>query len=322
MGKLNLTARIVTKTLIEVLLDILRYYLSNYPVLLILGVFRRIKLRLKCLWIPKSRGRPPISNEIIDLILEMKRSNWGWGSLRISQELALLGIKVSKTKVAQILRENGLVPPKTKVTPISWHAFYHHHKHIWAIDFTSIFDRPGNQLFVFSILDVASRKLASINISTNPDKFWVLQQFRNASMQSDQLPDFVVSDNDGIFGQWLKVELKEVFGIQLKKIPPKRPWLNPFVERFQQSRQNVDVVINLEKKSLKLVSKDYTDSPIDPVLSSLIKKKVLKPQSWLKWGGVMNQQRSQTSGPVERTEPMLKSTLRCCDQCSSPLAAD
>ena len=161
--------------------------------------------------------------------------NWSWGALRISQELALLGIQVSKTKVAQILRENGLIPPKTKVTPISWRAFYHHHKHVWAIDFTLIFDKAGNQLFVFSILDVASRKLVGINITGNPDKFWVLQQFRNAAMLSDVLPDFVVADNDGVYGNWLKMDLKELFGMQLKKIPPKRPWLNPFVERFQKS---------------------------------------------------------------------------------------
>ena len=235
MGKARLTIRIIVKVLKEVLGDILRYYFSNYPILLVLGGFRRIQRRLKHLWIPTKRGRPPISDEIIDLILEMKRSNWGWGSLRISQELALLGIKVSKTKVAQILRENGLVPPKTKVSPISWEAFYQHHKHIWSIDFTSIFDRFGNQLFVFSIVDIASRQLKNINITGNPDRLWVLQQFRNASMQSDRLPDWVVCDNDGIYGAWLETDLEELFSAQLKRIPPKRPWLNPYVERFQQS---------------------------------------------------------------------------------------
>ena len=235
MGRTRLTIRIIAKAFKEILIDVLRYYFSNYPILLLLGGLRRIKRRLRCLWIPTSRGRPAISNEIVDLILDMKRHNWLWGSLRISQELALLGIKVSKTKVAQILRENGLVPPKTKIAPISWRAFYQHHKHIWSIDFTSVFDRFGNQLFVFSILDVASRQLKLINITSNPDRFWVLQQFRNAAMVSDILPDFVVADNDGVFGKWMKMDLKELFGMQLKKIPPKRPWLNPFVERFQQS---------------------------------------------------------------------------------------
>ena len=230
-----MTFRIILRTLLELFLDLKDYYFSNYPILLLLGAFRRLKRRLKCLWIPRGRGRPPISNEIIDLILEMKRSNWNWGALRISQELKLLGISVSKTKVAQILRENGLIPPRTRVTPISWNAFYQHHKHIWSVDFTSVFDIRGRQLFVFSIIDVASRKLVNINVTANPDRYWIIQQFRNASMHGQRLPDFVVSDNDGIYGNWLQADLKDIFHIQLMKTPPKMPWLNPYVERFQRT---------------------------------------------------------------------------------------
>ena len=59
--------------------------------------WRRLKSRLRVLWVPRGPGRLPVSNEIIVLILEMKRFNLGWGALRIFDELKLLGILLSKT---------------------------------------------------------------------------------------------------------------------------------------------------------------------------------------------------------------------------------
>lgn len=232
MIKLLLTFRIFKRTVAEVLFDLFCYYVSSYPILLILGGVRRFKRRLKCLWIPRGKGRPPVSNEIIDLILEMRRCNWNWGALRISQELRLLGISISKTTVAQILRENGLIPPRTRMTPMSWSAFYNHHKHLWAVDFTCIFDNKGRQLFIFPILDIASRTLVQINLTANPDRNWIIQQFRNASIQGFDFPPILVADNDAIFGKWLKQDLKDLFDIDVIHIPPKMPWFNPFAERF------------------------------------------------------------------------------------------
>ena len=144
--KISWSTRMISKTLRELFKDLRDYYLSCYPILLVMGAYRRLRHRLKLIWVPRSPGRPPISQEVIDLILEMKRENWGWGSLRISQELALLGIKVHKKTVARILRMNGFVPPKTRMTPISWNAFFQNHKHIFQLDFTCIFDLSGRQI--------------------------------------------------------------------------------------------------------------------------------------------------------------------------------
>ena len=70
--------------------DLLDYYWCPYPFLLIRGAALRLIRRLRRNWFPppKSPGRPPISEEIVDLIIEIKRANWGWGSLRISNELS------------------------------------------------------------------------------------------------------------------------------------------------------------------------------------------------------------------------------------------
>jgi transposase InsO family protein len=231
----NYSLRMIIKTLKEFVFAFLRYYVSSYPFQLLIGALRRLQRRLRLIWVPKGRGRPPVSEEIIGLILDMKRYNPGWGALRISDELKLLGIPVSKIVVASILRKNGFLPPKTRVTPISWNAFFHHHKHIWAIDFTCVHDVFGNQVFIFVVLDVISRELVSINATLNPNKDWIIQQICNASIAGFKLPTAMIADNDGIYGEWLDLTFKELFEIEVFHIPPKQPWKNGRCERFHLS---------------------------------------------------------------------------------------
>ena len=82
--------------------------------LLIIGTHRRIRGRLEVIWVPKSTGRPSVSGDIIDLIIDMKRQNLIWGAIRISQELKHLGISNHKKTVQRILKEFGFTPPKLK----------------------------------------------------------------------------------------------------------------------------------------------------------------------------------------------------------------
>jgi len=55
-------------------------------------------------------GRPPLTNDLRDCVVDMKRANPRWGSLRISGELRKLGILLSKKTVSKILISNGFDP--------------------------------------------------------------------------------------------------------------------------------------------------------------------------------------------------------------------
>ena len=187
---------------------------------------------------PKSPGRPPIDEAIVDLILEMKRENLGWGGQRISDELALLGIIVSKKSVLKVLKENGLVPPKKKFTPPSWKSLFNAYSRIWGIDFTAVFDIKGNQLFIFNILDWNTRKLIVSTPTLNPTRVWISQQFRNAAIETgDNFPDAIVRDNDALFKGWLDPFLREFDAIPIL-IDYHCPWQNGRTERIQKTEKD------------------------------------------------------------------------------------
>lgn len=204
--KLTWSMKMIVKTFKELFIDLLSYYFTPYPIMLIIGAYRRLCHRLSLVWVPRGKGRPPIPQEVIDMILEMKRDNPGWGALRISQELRLLGVIICKESVRNILKKNGFIPPKTRFAPISWEAFFAHHSHIWQIDLTSVFDSFGRQIFIFAAIDFESRIIPIINATFNPTREWVTQQICNASVAGYNLPTALIADNDGIYGKWLCVQ--------------------------------------------------------------------------------------------------------------------
>jgi hypothetical protein len=67
-------------------------------------------------------GRPPLAAETRSLILRLARENPRWGYMRIEGELLKLGINVSATTVATVLRVSGLGPAPRRIGP-GWPEF-------------------------------------------------------------------------------------------------------------------------------------------------------------------------------------------------------
>ena len=164
------------KILWELAKDLWTYYITPYPFLLIIGAYRRMVRRFKIIiWTPKGRGRPPNDENIVDLILEMKRCNKIWSAQRISDELRLMGIRVSKKSILKILRVNGFSPPRTKFAHHRGGSVLSSFSRYWSMDFTCVFDMGGLQIFIFAIIEVLSRRLILINATTKPTKEWLIQ---------------------------------------------------------------------------------------------------------------------------------------------------
>jgi putative transposase len=53
-------------------------------------------------------GRPPLSDELVELVVRLGRENRSWGCVRIQGELRKLGIRLSATSIRRVLRRHGL----------------------------------------------------------------------------------------------------------------------------------------------------------------------------------------------------------------------
>ncbi len=82
----------------------------------------------------RKAGRPRKPEEIRELIVQMAKDS-GWGYRRIFGELKKLRIKISRSTVARVLKENGF-DPGPKRGQGTWDEFIRRHlKTLWACDF-------------------------------------------------------------------------------------------------------------------------------------------------------------------------------------------
>ena len=71
---------------------------------------------------PHRIGRPPLDQDVQQLIVRLARENSPWGYQRIQGELLRLGVRVSATAIRTTLRRHGLDPAPRRTTT-TWQAF-------------------------------------------------------------------------------------------------------------------------------------------------------------------------------------------------------
>jgi putative transposase len=71
---------------------------------------------------PNPTGRPPIAEEICELVQQLGRQNPRWGHRRIQGELLGLGYRIGAGTIRRILAEAGLAPAPRRASP-TWLQF-------------------------------------------------------------------------------------------------------------------------------------------------------------------------------------------------------
>ena len=214
----------------------------------------------KIVWRRKSRtrGQPKrLAPEIVTLIQAMAKDNVLWGAERIRGELLKLGIRVSKRTIQKYMRH--VRPPGQRGQ--SWNTFIgNHSRDIWACDFLQLYDVLFRPIFAFFFLVHGTREVVHFNVTRGPSDAWAAQQLREATPYGDG-PMYLIRDNDDKFGRSFDA-VAEGTAIEVVKIPPSSPDLNPICERFLGSvrRECLDHVVILSERQLHRVLREYVES--------------------------------------------------------------
>jgi transposase InsO family protein len=208
-------------------------------------------------WRWKSRpcgGRPRKDAALVELIRRMWAANPTWGSPRIRDELAKLGLAASTATIRKY-RPKSRRPPSQ-----SWGTFLRNHVGaIAAMDFFVVPTATFRLLYVLVVMNHERRKVVHFNITDAPTAAWTAQQIINA-FPDETAPRYLLRDRDSIYGS-VFVQRVEGMGIQQKLISPRSPWQNPYVERLVGSirRECLDRVIVFNERQLRQVLQSYVE---------------------------------------------------------------
>ena len=175
----------------------------------------RLFWRWKC-----RSGRPRIPLELRELIRRMAIENPLWGEERIANELLLkCGLRVSPRTVRKYMPKR---PPGRPRGDQRWSTFLKNHaKAVIACDFFLAVTATFRSLYVFVVIEHASRRLVHINVTEHPTAEWTLQQLREV-IGCEEDYRYLLHDRDGIFARYLDASIEKL-GLTVLKSPSHSP---------------------------------------------------------------------------------------------------
>ncbi|MEU5930758.1 integrase core domain-containing protein [Streptomyces antimycoticus] len=212
---------------------------------------------------PPSTGRPPLPEEIRNLIIRLGTENPRWGFRRVHGELRRLGHKVSPAAVRRVLRAAGLGPaPRRQPVRGEWAAFLKAQaSSLLATDLFHVDTIGLQRLYVLFIMEVRTRTVHILGVTAHPSAVWATQRARQFLWQlGDRAVEFthIIRDRDAKF----TATFDAVFAsedITVAKVPPRSPNCNPHAERFIRSAREecTDRVLLFDRGHAEKILHDY-----------------------------------------------------------------
>ena len=170
-------------------------------------------------------------------MLRLVRETPSWGYRRAHGELAAPGISVAPSTVWEILQDNGLDPAPERNRQ-NWATFPHSQAGaLLACDFFETRTVTGARLYVFAVIEHATRRIHILGATAHPTAAWTTQLARNLVMDlhdAGAAMKYLIRDRDSRYTAAFDAVLTDS-GITIAKTGIRVPRMNAIMERWVRS---------------------------------------------------------------------------------------
>ena len=211
---------------------------------------------------PRPPGRPPLDDDLAELIVRLATENRAWGVVRIQGELRRLGHWIGAGTIRKILRRGGA--PQA-IRDDQWRAFLRAHaESVLAIDLLHVDCVLSlTRLYVAFVIEHRTRRVHLLGVTRYPGGAWLTQLARDLTADLEDAGHrftHLIRDRDGKFTSAFDAVFTAV-GIDVLLTAPQAPRMNAYAERFVRTlrAECTDRMLITGEQHLRAVLSEYVE---------------------------------------------------------------